>query len=65
MPGKNHRFTPKEDRMADHVKDSEMKSGKSAEEAERIGYATMQKNKSARRMSTAGRAQQIRANLKR
>lgn len=41
MPGAGHRFTPKEDRQAEHIKQSEMDRGKSAEEAERIGYATV------------------------
>lgn len=46
MPGKNSRFNSKEDRMAQHIKQSEEKSGKSPKEAERIGYATVQKEKS-------------------
>jgi hypothetical protein len=46
MPGKDGgRFTNKEDRQAEHIKDSEKKSGKSEEEAERIGYATVNKQK--------------------
>jgi hypothetical protein len=50
MPDKKNdggnRFTKKEDRQAEHIKDSEKKSGKSDEEAERIGYATVNKQKS-------------------
>jgi hypothetical protein len=46
MPGSKHRFTPKEDREAQHVKESEMERGKSEEDAERIGYATVNKQKS-------------------
>lgn len=46
MPGKNSRFTKKEDRMADHIKESEEKRGKSGEDAERIAYATVNKHKS-------------------
>jgi len=45
MPDRNDRFTKKEDRMAEHVKESEKKRGKSEEEAERIGYATVNKHK--------------------
>jgi hypothetical protein len=46
MPGNKHRFTQKEDREAQHVKESEMERGKSKEDAERIGYATVNKQKS-------------------
>lgn len=45
MPGKRRRFTAKEDRQAKHVADSERKRGMSEAEAERVGYATVQKNK--------------------
>jgi hypothetical protein len=46
MPaGKKHRFTAKEDREAEHIKESEMKEGKSGKEAERIGFATVNKRK--------------------
>ena len=45
MPDRNDQFTDKEDRMAEHVKQSEKKRGKSEEEAERIGYATVNKHK--------------------
>jgi hypothetical protein len=45
MPDRNDQFTDKEDRMAEHVKRSEKKRGKSEEEAERIGYATVNKHK--------------------
>jgi len=46
MPaGKKHRFTAKEDREAEHIKESEIKEGKSAKQAERIGYATVNKRK--------------------
>lgn len=43
MPGKGHRFTAKEHRQVDHIKRSEVEHGHSAEEAERIGYATVNK----------------------
>ncbi len=45
MPGKG-KFTAKQDRQAEHITQSEQKSGKSAKEAERIGYATVNKQKS-------------------
>jgi hypothetical protein len=45
MPGKNSRYTKKEDRQAEHIKESEKKSGKSDADAERIGYATVNKEK--------------------
>jgi hypothetical protein len=46
MPDKKDRFTDKEDRQAEHIKDSEKKRGKSSEDAERIAYATVNKQKS-------------------
>lgn len=47
MPDKkNRRFTKKEDRQAEHIKESEMERGKSKQKAERIGYATLNKQKS-------------------
>ena len=45
MPDRNDRFTDKEDRMAEHIKESEQKRGRSEEDAERIGYATVNKHK--------------------
>jgi len=49
MPkGKGHQFSQKQDRQAQHVKQSEEKSGKSAKEAERIAYATVNKQKSSK-----------------
>lgn len=46
MPGKNSRFTPKQDRMAKHIAASEMKEGESPKHAKAIGYATVNKQKS-------------------
>jgi hypothetical protein len=43
MPGKG-RFTEKQDRQAEHIKESEKKRGHSEEDAERIAYAAI-KNK--------------------
>ncbi len=46
MPGKGHRFTEKEHREAEHVKESEEARGVLPERAERIGWATVNKQKS-------------------
>ena len=45
MPDKKSRYTDKEDRMAEHIKESEEKHGRSEEDAEQIGYATVNKHK--------------------
>jgi hypothetical protein len=46
MPDKQkRRFTNKEERQAEHIKESEKKEGRSEEDAERIGYATVNKQK--------------------
>lgn len=57
MPDKKNkkggdRFTNKEDRQAEHIKESEMERGKSEEDAERIGYATVNKQKSTKKKSS-------------
>jgi hypothetical protein len=48
MPGKKSsgRFTNKEERQAEHIKESEKEEGRSDKDAERIGYATVNKHKS-------------------
>lgn len=46
MPGKGHKFTPKQDRMAKHIATSERKKGMSAKRAKAVGYATVNKRKS-------------------
>lgn len=51
MPDKKNRdsggrFTKKEDRQAEHIKESEEKRGRSEKDAERIAYATVNKQKS-------------------
>jgi hypothetical protein len=47
MPaGKGHRFTSKEHRQAEHIMESEEEEGKSPERAERIAWATVNKQKS-------------------
>jgi len=38
-----HRYTPKEHRQVEHIRESEEKRGVSPEEAEGIGYATVNK----------------------
>jgi len=38
---KKRRFTDKEERLAEHIKESEKKQGYSDERAERIGYTTV------------------------
>lgn len=43
MPGNGHRFTAKEHRQVEHIKESEEQRGMSPEEAERVGYATVNK----------------------
>lgn len=40
MPGKG-RFTPKQDRQAQHIAASERSKGATPAEAKRIGYATV------------------------
>jgi hypothetical protein len=42
MP-KSHRYTAKEHRQVEHIKDSEERRGHAASEAEAIGYATVNK----------------------
>ena len=46
MPGSKRRFTAKEDRQAEHIMESEKKEGRSKADAERIAYATVNKQKS-------------------
>ena len=48
------RFTKKEDREAEHIAESEKARGHSKEDAERIGYATVNKNKSKAKKKTNG-----------
>ncbi len=44
MPGNGHRFTAKEHRQVEHIKESEERRGMDADEAERVGYATVNKH---------------------
>jgi hypothetical protein len=41
MPKKKHRYSAKEHRQVEHIKESEEARGHSAREAEAIGYATV------------------------
>jgi len=53
MPDKGgNRYTKKEDRQAEHIKESEQKRGKSEEDAERIAYATVNKQKHEKQKDT-------------
>ncbi len=45
MPGRTSRFTNKEDREAEHIKESEEKQGHSEKDSERIAYATVNKQR--------------------
>jgi hypothetical protein len=52
MPRKDGgRFTEKEDRQIEHIKQSEKERGRSGEDAERIAYATVNKQKSKKKKS--------------
>ena len=50
---RKHRYTPKEHRQVEHVKESEEARGVSPEEAEGIGYATVNKQNPGRHRYTA------------
>ncbi|MEP7289783.1 MAG: hypothetical protein ABI947_28880 [Chloroflexota bacterium] len=45
MPRNNNRFTEKEDRQAEYIKESEEDRGRSEEDAERIAHATVNKQR--------------------
>lgn len=49
MPGKKHRFTEKQDRMAKHIMESEEKRGMSPQKAKSVGYVTVNARKSKRK----------------
>jgi hypothetical protein len=61
MPGKGHRFSAKEHRQVEHIKESEVERGMSPDEAERVGYATVNKevgeNDATRRFTAKERRQ--------
>ena len=50
---KKHRYTAKEHRQVEHIKESEETRGMSAVEAEAIGYATVNKQNPSRHRYTA------------
>jgi len=52
MP-KKHRYSEKEHRQVEHIKESEEARGVSAEEAEAIGYATVNKQNPGKHRHTA------------
>ncbi len=45
MPGRTSRFSDKEDREAEHIKESEKQRGHSEKDSERIAYATVNKQR--------------------
>jgi len=52
MP-KRHRYSAKEHRQVEHIKESEERAGHSSDEAEAIGYATVNKQNPAAHRYTA------------
>jgi len=50
--GKKPRFTAKDDRQASHVAKAMKKRGLTAKEAKSVGYATVNKQKSARKKTS-------------
>ena len=54
----NQKFTTKQDRMAHHIMQSEMKRGMSPKRAKQVGYATVvsRQKSSPSKSSRAGRA---------
>jgi hypothetical protein len=56
MPrGDKSAYTDKQKRQAQHIEESEKKSGKSAKSAERIAYATVNKQDGGGKKSGSGR----------
>ena len=58
MP-KKHRYSAKEHRQVDHIKSSEEARGVPAEEAEAIGYATVNKQNPDKHRHTAKEKRQV------
>ena len=58
MP-KKHRYSAKEHRQVEHIKDSEEARGVPAQEAEAIGYATVSKQNPGKHRHTAKEKRQI------
>lgn len=53
MPKKKHRYSAKEHRQIEHIKESEEARGHSRHEAEAIGYATVNKQNPSKHRYTA------------
>ena len=53
MPKKKHRYSAKEHRQIEHIKESEEARGVSAREAKAIGYATVNKHNPGKHRFTA------------
>ena len=58
MP-KKHRYTEKEHRQVEHIKESEEARGVPADEAEAIGYATVSKQNPSKHRHTAKEKHQV------
>ena len=58
MP-KKHRYTEKEHRQVEHIKESEEARGMPADEAEAIGYATVNKQNPSKHRHTAKEKRQV------
>jgi len=58
MP-KKHRYTEKEHRQVEHIKESEEARGMPADEAEAIGYATVSKQNPSKHRHTAKEKRQV------
>lgn len=58
MP-KKHRYSAKEHRQVEHIKESEEARGVPAEEAEAIGYATVNKQDPGKHRHTAKEKRQV------
>jgi hypothetical protein len=56
---KKHRYSAKEHRQIEHIKQSEKSRGASAEEAEAIGYATVNKQNPSKHRFTAKEERQV------
>jgi len=53
MPKKKHRYSAKEHRQVEHTKESEQARGMSPDEAESVGYATVNKQNPGKHRFTA------------
>ena len=53
MPKKKHRYSAKEHRQVEHIKESEQARGMSPDEAKSVGYATVNKQNPGKHRFTA------------